>query len=141
MRRAKKIVVDSSVAVKWLTGQNELNLAQVDKLLEDCSAGKVELLAPELSKYEIGNAILYKGMNLPAAKTSLATLYVLPIKFIPLSEDLALQTLEIAEKHKMTYYDASFVGLAKQTEAFLVTDNPKHQKNLEGLRVIQIKDY
>jgi predicted nucleic acid-binding protein len=41
----------------------------------------------------------------------------------------------------MTYYDASFVALARIENAVLVTDNPKHQAKQLAVKVISLKDY
>ena len=141
MLKTKRIVVDSSVAVKWINSQDEAFLFQADKLLSDFESGKVALFAPELLKYEVGNAILNKKMGLPALKASLATLYSLPLKFIPLSEEMALKALAIAAENKITFYDAVFVGLTKDLAAVLVTDNPKHQKPTREAKTIPLKNY
>ena|SRR5438105_2065937 len=137
----KPIVVDSSVTVKWINQINEKLLSQSDKLLMDAQKSLVNLLAPELSKYEIGNALLKKQLDLPEAYESLDTVYQLPITFIPESEELAKQTYRIAEQIGITYYDASFMALAHQEKATLVTDNVKHQGKASNVKVISLKDY
>lgn len=137
----KSIVVDSSVTVKWINQVNEERLDQADKLLLDAQAGLVNLFAPELSKYEIGNALLKRKLDLPEAYESLATIYQLPINFISETEDLAAQTFRIAQKESITYYDASFIALAKQENAVLVTDNPKHQGKTKEIEVKPLQDY
>ncbi|MEK7188723.1 MAG: type II toxin-antitoxin system VapC family toxin [Patescibacteria group bacterium] len=143
-----KIVPDSSVVVKWVNQQNELNLDQADKLLSDVQAGKVELIVPELAKYELGNALLKKGLSDAQAFQSLGTIYSLPIQFVPETEELAGVAYQMASKvrltedtPKFTYYDASFVALAKQEEAVLVTANPKHQIKVIGVRVVPLENY
>lgn len=141
MVKKKKIVVDSSVIVKWLNNQDEKFLNQADKILKDCEAGKVILYSPELAKYEVGNAILYKKLDAALAKSSFSTLYSLPITFYPLNEEDALMTTEIAVENKITYYDAVFVNLAEKIGGTLVTDNPKHQKRIKGIKVISLRDY
>lgn len=137
----KPIVVDSSVTVKWINQIDEKLLDQADELLADAQAGSINLLAPELSKYEIGNALLNKKLNLPQAYKSLGTVYRLPVTFVPETEELANQTYRIAQQGSITYYDASFVALAKREKAVLVTDNPKHQTRQVDVRVISLKDY
>lgn len=137
----KPVVVDSSVSVKWVNQINEQLLDQADKLLAETQAGTVNLLAPELSKYEIGNAILKKKLDVPNALEALGTAYQLPITFVPQTEDLAKQTYQIAQQTGMTYYDASFLSLAKQYGATLVTDNIKHQKKQLDVKVIPLKSY
>lgn len=141
MRRVKKIVVDSSVIVKWLNSQDEDLLDKADKLLKDCQKKVIALFAPELAKYEVGNAILSKGMNLAQTKSSLSTLYSLPLTFVSLNEDKALDTVDISTTLKITYYDGVFLNLSQSIKGTLVTDNPKHQKISEGVRVISLRDY
>lgn len=137
----KPVVVDSSVSVKWINQIDEKLLDQANKVLKEAQAGSISLLAPELSKYEIGNALLKKGLDLPQAYESLGTVYQLPVTFVPESEELAKQTYDIAAVTTMTYYDASFVALAQQEKAILVTDNPKHQGLTKSIEVIPLKDY
>jgi len=137
----KNTVVDSSVIVKWLNQIDEKFLKQADELLKDAQAKSVSLLAPELSKYEIGNALLKKQLKISLANEALGTVSKLPIRFIPESESLAKETYRIAREAEITYYDASFIALAKQENASLVTDNSKHQGKTKEIKVITLKDY
>ena len=139
--KVKAVVIDSSVSVKWINQINEKLLDQADKLLKENQAGLVTFFAPELSKYEIGNALLKKNLELPKAYESLGTIHQLPINFIPETENLAKQSYQIAQHAGITYYDASFIALAKQENATLVTDNPKHQAKDFDVKVIALKDY
>ncbi|MEK7458470.1 MAG: type II toxin-antitoxin system VapC family toxin, partial [Patescibacteria group bacterium] len=75
------------------------------------------------------------------AYESLATVYQLPITFVSESEELAKETYRIAQKEGLTYYDASFIALAKQQRALLITDNPKHQGKSTEVEVKSLKDY
>lgn len=54
---------------------------------------------------------------------------------------LAQLAYQLAGEAEVTYYDASFMALAKQYDALLVTDNFKHQGKLPGIRVLALKDY
>lgn len=136
------LVVDSSVIVKWLHQKNEQNLAQANKIIEHSQSGNVKLLAPELAKYEVGNALLFsKKLTLDEASILFSSLYSLPIQFIAQSEETANETYKIAREGNITYYDASFVALAKKEKAILVTDNPKHQAKQLDVKVLPLKDY
>lgn len=137
----KRLVVDSSVIVKWINHQDEKLLDKADAILHQARKGNLELISPELAKYEVGSALLYKGMELPAAIESLNLVYDLPIQFIPISVNQASETMEIAFRCHMSYYDASFLSLAKQQQASVVTDNPKHQKKFTDVKVIALADY
>lgn len=136
------LVIDSSVIIKWLSEDNENHLEEADKVLKDAQKEKVILIAPELAKYEVGNVLLFsKHLSSEQAEIILSKFYNLPISFVLESKVLAKETFIIAQRMGITYYDASFMSLAKQYNATLVTDNIKHQGKDPKVRVITLKDY
>lgn len=137
-----KLVVDSSVIIKWLNTTEEKNVSTANKILDDALDNKVEITVPELVKYEIGN-VLFKGKNLTPQEATviLRTFHSLPITFVSESEELAEETYLQAYNNKITYYDASFISLAKLYNAKLVTDNVKHQGRSSEIKIIALKDY
>ncbi len=139
---AYTLVVDTSVIIKWLNQDQEDLIAQADKILLDVQQGSVTLIAPGLAKYEVGNVLL-RGKNLSAAqaKTVLAIFYKLPLTFIEDTEMLARETCKLAADASITYYDASFMALADQYDATLVTDNMKHQGKSKSIKVKSLKTY
>jgi len=136
------LVVDTSVIVKWLNQDNEDYIEQADKILKDAQLDKIIIIAPELARYEVGNVLLL-GKNLPIEQASivLAQFYKLPITFVEDTAELAEKTYEFAAQAEITYYDASFMALAYQYDATLVTDNMKHQGKLNSIKVRAIKGY
>lgn len=139
---AKKIIVaDTSVIVKWINRLDEKRLEQADKLLKSAETGAIHITTPIIAVYELGNALLHKTMDPALADTTMQALFVLPITIIPITSTIAEMTLRIAQQHGMTYYDAAFVALAKESKAILVTDNPKHQKKSHGVRVVALSEY
>ncbi len=138
----KTLVVDTSVFIKWLNKNNEQALDSADKILQDVKTGQAELVVPELIKYEIGNVLL-KGKQLTPdqAYISLGTAYSLPVTFVTESEQQANETYSLAHNLGVSYYDASFMSLAKQYNAILVTDNIKHQGRDLNIKVVSLKDY
>ena len=137
-----KVVIDSSVIVKWLSEQDENYVVQANRVLDDVKEGQITLYAPELAKYETANALLTGKYVAPRdVKVSLVTLYSSPIQFSPETLELAQNTYKIAHESRITYYDASFVSLANSLNATLVTDNIKHQAKVKGVKVIALKDY
>lgn len=138
----KRIVVDSSVIVKWLNQQDEQHLAQADEILSDTRENRAILLAPELAKYEVSNALLLKKeLSVKDADTIFQLLFSLPIQFIAETKELASDTYRIAQESEITYYDACFIALAKRESAELVTDNPKHQGRTKAVGVKSLEDY
>lgn len=137
-----KVVVDTSVIIKWLNKSNEDYIEKADKIIDLALKGEIELLAPELAKYEIGNVLLKSKLLTPLeAYISLATTYSIPINFVAESEELAKETYDLAFNLGITYYDASFMSLAKQNNAILITDNIKHQGKSKSIKVKSLKDY
>ena len=142
MENTNIFVIDSSVALKWLHKVNENYLDQADLIMKKAQESGVTLVMPELAKYEIGNALLYKNLELPVFLRLIERFYVLPIQFMQEDVTLAQITIGIAYKYKITYYDASFMALAIKLKATLITNNPKHQrKNIEDIKIIDLKDY
>lgn len=138
----RRLVVDSSVIVKWLNTVDEENLEEADQLLLDALEGKIEVLAPELAKYEVGNVLLFRKKISPGEiEIPLHTLFVSPVQFIPQSEELARETYQIASNSGMTFYDASFVSIAKLYNATLITENIKHQARQSEVKIVSLKDY
>lgn len=136
------LIVDTSVALKWLNQDNEQNIDHADKILEDARDGQVEILAPELLKYEIGNALLYgKKIANKDIKKLLSIFYSLPIIFVAENTELGNSTYILAKNLGITYYDASFLSLAKRYGAILVTENIKHQGKTKKIKTIYLKDY
>ena len=112
------LVIDTSVAVKWLNQDNEGNIDKANEILEDVKDGRIELLAPELLKYEIGNALLFgKKIATEDIKDLMSIFYSLPIAFVTAGQDFANSTYVLAKTLKITYYDASFLTVAKQYNA------------------------
>lgn len=137
----KTLIIDSSIIVKWLNKMKEQNLFQADKILQQSHNNEVDLLAPELAKYEVGNVLIKKGITTEEAEVSLNTLYSVPITFVTESLDIAEQTYNISNKFGISYYDASFLSLAKLYKATLVTENIKHQGKAKDIKVVALKDY
>lgn len=136
------LVIDTSVAIKWLNQDNEKHVDIADKIMADARSRKVELLAPELTKYEIGNVLLFsKKISAKNVEYLLKIFYSLPMTFIAESEELAKMTYELAFNHGITYYDATFMSLAKQYNAILVTENIKHQGKSGKIKVTSLQGY
>lgn len=136
------LIIDTSVAVKWLNQDNEKNIEKADKILNDVKNGKVELFAPELLKYEVGNALLFgKKIAKEDINELMHIFYSLPIIFITEDKILANDSYLLAQNFGITYYDASFMSIAKQLNAILITENIKHQGKSKDILVKSLQEY
>ncbi len=139
---AKKLVVaDASVMAKWLRTEKEEYIEQANAMLDDLQNGHIELYAPELAKYEIGNFLKRRKLLAREAKASLATYYSIPIIFIQETKELADKTYKFADELNITYYDASYLSLAEELNSALITENIKHHGRTAKVRVIPLALY
>jgi len=132
----KKVVLDTSVIVKWFS--EEKGSQEAKEYLRQLQQGKINIFLPELAKYELANALL-KGKGLPVlvAEQALSLFYSLPINFVVETKLAAKLSYKLAQKLKITYYDACFLALADRLKAILVTANPRHQKKIAGMKKLE----
>ncbi len=82
----------------------------------------MELYAPSLLLFEVANSI-WKNPNIP--RKTARSLVRLAVKISPTllnpSEEVAEQTLLLARKTRLTFYDAVYLTLAKSLSFTLVT--------------------
>jgi predicted nucleic acid-binding protein len=118
---AEAFVVDASVVAKWFNrGEQFENEAAV--LRSAWVRDELELLAPSHLPYEVANSV-WKNPNVGSreAGTLVKLLVKLSPKLVDLSEDLASETMDVARKKRMTFYDASYLAVAKHFSHPLVT--------------------
>jgi predicted nucleic acid-binding protein len=138
----KKIVIDSSVVIKWLNSNREDDLEKADKLLSDVRSGKVELLAPEVMKYEVGKVFYYsKRLTQLESKIVLDAFFHLPIKCIVLDQELSKEAHAIASAYDLSYDESIYLALAEQKGAIYITDIPNPKLMSSGVKTVLLKDY
>src|SRR3990167_2229724 len=139
----KPVVIDTSVAVKWIISENEKYLEQSDIILNNIKNGTVKCYAPQLLLYEIGNAMISKHCTTSYMKRAFKTIYSLPLQLAIHDRKLTEKTIDISRESNITFYDASFIALAASLRADLVTDNIKHQGKYKGkeVKIVPLKDY
>jgi len=137
------VVIDTSVAVKWIIAENERYVDQADNVRSHIKDNVIRCYAPQLLLYEIGNVMISKQCTTSYMMRALKMLHSLPITFAPCDFKLAISSMKISKENYMTFYDASFIALAKSLKANLVTDNIKHHGKYRGkeVKIIALKDY
>jgi predicted nucleic acid-binding protein len=118
--RADVVVVDTSIALKWVLDEPDSPMA-ADLLSEWVSRGVI-VLAPALLVYEVANA-LYQNVRqnvIPLARTSIAiaALYRIGLTIDP-AVDPALSILAVQLAQQLGLgpaYDTQFLALAEQED-------------------------
>jgi predicted nucleic acid-binding protein len=117
-----QLVVDSSVAVKWVA--NEPYSAEARRILSDYQAGQITLLAPDLIHAEVGNIIWKKhtlqGIAEADAQQMLDAYRALPLAVIPIAT-LLDSAYRLAVAYRRTVYDMLYVALSTQMGCQFVT--------------------
>ena len=120
----KTFVVDASALMAVLM-PDENKAVKVKKLLE-IIVSKDKIIAPNLLIYEMGNslksAVLSKRITFNQAGFLLNTFNQLSINLVSIDVNSVFKT---AIKHKITFYDASYLCLAKLHKCKLLTLDKK----------------
>jgi predicted nucleic acid-binding protein len=119
---AGKIVVDTSVLMKWVKTRNESLVKEARRLLAGIERKAVEVHVPALLLYEVGNILILKTDLEPAAlDDALSDLEGLPFVVAPPATPLLRQAARLGKRFRLTFYDASFLALAVELDCPLVT--------------------
>lgn len=125
----ERVVVDASVAVKWLF--SETHSPQALQLL---GAGP-QLLAPDLVWPEVGNAIWKRWRRGQVAQGEAERL-VRDFARFPLrlygSDRLARVAWELASRSQQTFYDCLYLGLAFREDCPLITADARLHRAFAG---------
>jgi predicted nucleic acid-binding protein len=119
------LVVDSSVAIKWVRSENERDLEAAEVLLDRHQAGELHLLAPSLLRIEVANALWKHGVSSDRIKRALKALGHLHLGIVEPDAELMDRAVDLAAAHSLTVYDALFAALAESRNCELVTADKK----------------
>jgi predicted nucleic acid-binding protein len=122
------LVLDASVAAKWLVWAGEPLEAEALRLVELRNQGQLEFVVPDLFWPEMGN-ILCKAVHRSrcteeAAKRSIQALRNYDLTTTP-SEPLLESAFAIARQYNRSFFDSIYVALAVSRQATLITADEK----------------
>jgi predicted nucleic acid-binding protein len=133
-----KIVVDTSVLIKWFKTRGEELLAEAEQLLEEIERCHIQVHVPALLLYEIGHILLLKTrLGLAALDEAVQRLEALPFVVAPPATPLLKRALRLGREFSLTFYDASFLALAVELDCPLVTADQRlfeHARSLQRVR-------
>ena len=120
------IVLDASVAIKWFkeVGEDYVDLALC--IQEKKLTGEVEIIVPDLFFLEVLNAFLTKpALTLEDLSNIKESLFKMNMKIVYPESKLLGETIHIACKNNLTFYDASYIAAAQANDAILYTEDKK----------------
>ena len=118
--RAPRLVIDSSVAVKWFLSQDETHVAEALELLADHLNGTRILAAPAHMTLEVLNELKHRGLGERELTAAATHLLDARIEFHAVESHVA-DAAALAVRYDLTLYDAAFAALAVELDAELVT--------------------
>lgn len=125
----RRYVPDASVILKWVLGdEQEPDQDMAVGILNAWVKGEVDLSTPVIWQYEVGN---FLGREMPeAAMEKMELLLNLKIRSVNLTVNMFRRCFERMEKHKVTFYDASYLVVAYETQSTLITADEKFVKKM-----------
>jgi predicted nucleic acid-binding protein len=133
-----KIVVDTSVLIKWFKTRGEELLAETKQLLEEIERRPIEVHVPALLLYEVGNILLLKTrLGLASLDKAVERLEGLPFLVAPPATPLLKRAHSLGREFGLTFYDASFLALAVELDCPFVTADQRlfdHTHALQRVR-------
>lgn len=121
----EKIVVDSSIVVKWFV--DEVDSLKARQLFKEHQEERISFYAPDIIIIEVVNALFFKA-DFPKNQLEdvVRKLFQAEIKFVYLEQDLIQKSVDIMIEHKIASYDALFIALAQDLDCPLITNDRKH---------------
>jgi predicted nucleic acid-binding protein len=121
-----RLVVDSSVAIKWFVP--ELYSTEARHILNDYQTGGLSSLAPDLINAEVGNIVWkkhrFQGLAEEDAQKVVDDFRLLTFILTP-TADLLDEAYRLAITHQRTVYDALYIALSLREQCHFVTADEK----------------
>ena len=120
--RAIDVVSDANVALKWFHAEGEEEVEAARALLRGQRQRTIALRVLDLTRYEVGNALLRGRLAVAAERVAevLEALDTVCVSIAPTADDLG-EAARLAEEHDLTLYDAAYAAVARRRGAQLAT--------------------
>ncbi len=119
---AAKIVVDTSVLIKWIKARDEDLVDEARHLLTVVESRPLDVHVPGLLLYELGNVLLLKTrLGSTALDDVFDHLEHWPLTVAPPATPLLKRAARLCRRFGLTFYDASFLALAVELDCPFIT--------------------
>jgi predicted nucleic acid-binding protein len=120
------IVVDSSVAFKWLSTHGEHGVEDALELLDSHESGRELLTAPAILHVELANALRNSSrLDEDSVLALVEELGKYRVELVPSTPERLLSALRLSYRHAISVYDALFLALAEELGCPLITADRK----------------
>ncbi len=130
-------VLDSSVIIKWFSEEEDTSIAL--SLREKNINGELMIAVPDLSLYEVANALRYnKTIDEDNIKEAIDSLIQLGINIVVPTKEVMDLAISFALKYNITVYDAYFLALAKVLNFACITADEKLYQRVKELSFVKL---
>ena len=130
-------VIDASVTVKWFCLEEDTEIALA--LREGHINGEVELAIPDLSLYEVGNALRYnKSLTESEVKEAVESIIQMGIDIIVPTKEVMDGAISLAFRYNITVYDAYYLSLAQSLGFSCITADGKLYEKVKPLGFVRL---
>lgn len=135
------VVVDASVAYKWLSAEEEYHTLSLD-ILNTHLTKKNTILVPDLILYELSNAWSTKSrLTSGEVEDNVKIIEKYSLEIVHINFSLLLAMVQFSKKYSVTIYDACYAVLAKKRGCHLITADEKFAEKLNLSYVKKLSDY
>lgn len=135
-------VVDTSVVVKWFNQKDELQVDKALQIFDGLTEHRLNIIVPDLIIIELLNVFLKsKTLTVDKIKEDISDFLSLPLIIKQPTQSVLELAIEIANRHKLTIYDALFIALAQVENCQLISDDKKGHGIIKDGSVLMLKDY
>src|SRR5438132_1234570 len=114
------LVTDSSVLLKWFITEQESEVDAAAALLRAHRLQLVRVILLDLTIYELGNNLV-RRLDAATAADRLDDIVLLCGPVISLEPEWRRDAAQLAERHRLTFYDAAFAAAARGLGVSLVS--------------------
>jgi predicted nucleic acid-binding protein len=137
--RSRTMVMDSSVFIKWFSKDKEGDMDNAVSILESLTNKDIIIACPEIAIYELANVLYYKpDLDYERIKIALEQFLNLGIEFIKLFKDLILDANKIRHDLDITFYDSSYLAVAKFFKLKFITADKKLYNSCRELGNVEL---
>jgi predicted nucleic acid-binding protein len=136
MERLKEIVLDTSIAVKWFSEEEDTDLAV--GLRNEHLADRLMMVAPDLLIYEVSNALRHNpGFSAADVKGAVKDLFDIGLDLVSPNEEMFERAAARAFEHGITICDACYLALAELMGLEFITGDEKLYRKIRKLKFVK----
>ena len=136
------IVVDASVAFKWLKSKDEPYHKQAVLILQDHISALNKIIVPHILFIEIANSLVTKtSTSIKTVQDDIRYLYKINLEInYPERSEIAFAA-KLAKENKTSVYDMIYAAVAKKNKTILITADEKFIQKSKFSFVKSLREY